>query len=76
MIIIWVFNTFVNHHKSYNTVIWRKNKNINTLIWFLLHDRSGIDVNNIVESGETFQNTERAEGRDKTLSYMTKQMDR
>ena len=46
------------------------------MVWRTLNGRSGIDVNNIVEAGETFQNTERAEGRDKTLRYMTKQMDR
>ena len=46
------------------------------MIWRTLNGRSGIDVNNIVEAGETFQNTERAEGREKTLRYMTKQMDR
>ena len=46
------------------------------MLWRTLNGRSGIDVNNIVEAGETFQNTERAEGRDKTLRYMTKQMDR
>lgn len=46
------------------------------MVWRTLNSRSGIDVNNIVESGETFQNTELAEGREKTLTYMTKQMDR
>lgn len=46
------------------------------MVWRTLNGRSGIDVNNIVESGETFQNIEMAEMRDKTLSYMTKQMDR
>ena len=46
------------------------------MIWRTLNGRSGIDVNNIVEAGETFQNTEQAEGREKTLRYMTKQMDR
>ena len=46
------------------------------LFWRTLNGRSGIDVNNIVEAGETFQNTELAENREKTLRYMTKQMDR
>jgi hypothetical protein len=46
------------------------------MIWRTLNGRSGIDVNNIVESGETFQNTELAESREKTLNYMTKQMNR
>lgn len=46
------------------------------VVWRTLNSRSGIDVNNIVEAGETFQNTELAESREKTLEYMTKQMDR
>lgn len=46
------------------------------MVWRTMNGRSGIDVNNIVEAGETFQNTELAEGRDKTLKYMTQQMDR
>lgn len=46
------------------------------MVWRTLNGRSGIDVNNIVEAGETFQNTELAENREKTLRYMTKQMDR
>ena len=46
------------------------------IVWRTLNGRSGIDVNNIVEAGETFQNTEMAESREKTLLYMTKQMDR
>ena len=50
--------------------------NLPTVIWRTLNNRSGIDVNNIVEAGETFTNTEMAENREKTLVYMTKQMDR
>jgi len=46
------------------------------MVWRTFNGRSGIDVNNIVEAGETFQNTEMAEGREKTLRFMTKQMDR
>lgn len=46
------------------------------MVWRTLNSRSGVDVNNIVEAGETFQNTEKAENREKTLLYMTKQMDR
>jgi hypothetical protein len=46
------------------------------MVWRTLNGRSGIDVNNIVEAGETFQKTEMAESREKTLKYMTKQMDR
>jgi len=46
------------------------------LVWRTLNGKSGIDVNNIVEAGETFTNTEMTESREKTLRYMTKQMDR
>jgi innexin len=46
------------------------------LFWRGLNSHSGIDVSNIVESGETFTNTEMIETRDKTLNLMTKQMDR
>ena len=46
------------------------------MVWRTLNSRSGIDVNNIVEAGETFQNTEKSEGREATLRYMTNQMDR
>lgn len=46
------------------------------VLWRTLNNRSGIDVNNIIEAGETFTNTEMSENREKTLRYMTKQMDR
>lgn len=47
------------------------------MLWRSLNSRSGIDVNNIVEAGETFQNTELlAQQQAATLTYMTKQMDR
>ena len=46
------------------------------MFWRSLNARSGVDVNNIVESGETFQNIELAEGKEKTMGYMTEQMDR
>ena len=46
------------------------------MVWRTLNKKSGIDVNNIVEAGETFQSAEKAVNRDVTLSYMTKQMDR
>ena len=46
------------------------------MIWRTLNARAGVDLNNIVESGETFTNLEKAEARDKTMSYMTSQMDR
>jgi len=46
------------------------------VVWRTLNGRSGIDVNNIVESGETFNNTEKSDERGKTLQYMTSQMHR
>jgi len=46
------------------------------MIWRTLNARAGVDLNNIVESGETFANLEKAEARDKTMEYMTNQMDR
>jgi hypothetical protein len=46
------------------------------MLWRSMNSRSGIDVNNIVEAGETFQNTELAAQQKTTLSFMTKQMDR
>jgi len=46
------------------------------LVWRGLTSHSGIDVSNIVKSGETFTNTEMVETRDKTLGFMTKQMNR
>lgn len=46
------------------------------MLWRTMNSRSGIDVNNVVEAGETFQNTELANQQQTTLQYMTKQMDR
>ena len=46
------------------------------MLWRTLNNRSGIDVNNIVEAAETFQNTDKAEARNATLRSMTRQMDR
>ena len=46
------------------------------MVWRTLNRKSGIDVNNIVEAGETFQSASKAANRDATLNYMTKQMDR
>ena len=46
------------------------------VVWRTLNGRSGIDINNIVEAGESFQDSQKADTRDKTLTYMTKQMDR
>ena len=46
------------------------------MVWRTLNRKSGIDVNNIVEAGESFQNAEKAANRDKMLEYMTIVMDR
>lgn len=47
------------------------------MLWRSLNSRSGIDVNNIVQAGETFQYTELlALQQAATLTYMTRQMDR
>ena len=46
------------------------------MAWRTLNSRAGVDLNNIVESGETFQSTEKADLKEKTLDYMTEQMDR
>ena len=46
------------------------------MLWRTMNIRSGIDVNNIVEAAETFQNTAKAESREGNLKGMTKQMDR
>ena len=46
------------------------------LVWRSMNARAGIDLNSIVEAGETFQNAEKLEGRDNMLKFMTKQVDR
>lgn len=46
------------------------------IVWRTLNCRSGVDVNSIVEAGETFTTAEMVENREKTLRYMTRQMDR
>jgi len=46
------------------------------MLWRTMNGKCGMDVNNIVEAGETLLNTEMTEHREKTLKYMTKQMDR
>ncbi|ESN98774.1 hypothetical protein HELRODRAFT_185033 [Helobdella robusta] len=46
------------------------------LLWRCLNDKSGIDVNTVVEAGEAFTNAEIAESREKTLTHMTRQLDR
>ncbi|CAD5119303.1 DgyrCDS7931 [Dimorphilus gyrociliatus] len=47
-----------------------------TLIWRSLNNKSGIDIKSIVESAESFQNTEKIANRDSTLKHMTEQMHR
>ncbi|KAI0234320.1 Innexin unc-7 [Lamellibrachia satsuma] len=46
------------------------------MVWRTLNRKSGIDVNNIVEAGESFQNAEKAANRDTMLEYMTSSMNR
>ena len=46
------------------------------LAWRSLSNRAGIDVDNVVAAAETFQSAEKAENKEVTLDYMTKQMDR
>lgn len=46
------------------------------LVWRCFNVRSGIDVNDIVETGQTFHQSEKIEEKDKKLEQMTTQMDR
>lgn len=46
------------------------------LTWRTLSNRAGIDVDNVVAAAETFQNAEKAENKEVTMDYLTKQMDR
>ena len=46
------------------------------LLWRTLNNRAGIDVDNVVAAAESFQSAEKAENKDSTLDYMSKQMDR
>ena len=46
------------------------------LAWRSLSNRAGIDVDNVVAAAETFQSAEKAENKEVTLDYMTKQMHR
>ena len=46
------------------------------MVWRTLNRKSGIDVNNIVEAGESFQNAEKAANRETMLTYMTSITDR
>ena len=45
-------------------------------IWIALSSNSGVDIHSIVEAGQSFTVTDMTEIRDKTLSYMTRMMDR
>lgn len=46
------------------------------IVWRTLNRKSGIDVDNIVEAGESFQEACKPIDREKTLEYMTIQLDR
>ena len=45
------------------------------LIWRIFADRSGININNLVEAAETIQNALYPERRDKTIKYMIRHLD-
>ena len=45
------------------------------LFWRLLNDRSGININNLVEAAETIQNALYPERREKTIKYMIRHLD-
>lgn len=46
------------------------------MIWRTLNRKAGIDVNNIVEAGETFQKAEKEDERKTVLDQMVNHMDR
>lgn len=46
------------------------------MVWRVLNNKSGVDVNNIVEAGVTLQHTAYADLREKTVRFMTMNMDR
>ena len=46
------------------------------MVWRTMNSRAGVDLNSIIESAETFQNTVKAELKDKTMDSMTERMDR
>jgi len=48
---------------------------IPSLFWRLFSDRSGINVNNLVEAAETIQNALYPERREKTIRYMIRHLD-
>ena len=45
------------------------------LVWRVFSDRSGININNLVEAAETIQNALYPERRDKTIKYMIRHLD-
>ena len=45
------------------------------LVWRLFSERSGININNLVEAAETIQNALYPERRDKTIKYMIRHLD-
>ena len=46
------------------------------LIWRLMNNKSGIDVNNVVDAALTAHNAMHAETRDKTIQYIARHYDR
>lgn len=46
-----------------------------SLVWRVFSDRSGININNLVEAAETIQNALYPERRDKTIKYMIRHLD-
>ncbi|ESO01145.1 hypothetical protein HELRODRAFT_82276 [Helobdella robusta] len=45
------------------------------LLWRVFSERSGININNLVEAAETIQNALYPERRDKTIKYMIRHLD-
>src|SRR6218665_1382299 len=45
------------------------------LLWRIFSERSGININNLVEAAETIQNALYPERRDKTIKYMIRHLD-
>ncbi|ELU10683.1 hypothetical protein CAPTEDRAFT_99758 [Capitella teleta] len=46
------------------------------MLWRFLNNKSGVDVNSVVEASMTLQHTAYADSRDKTVRFMAKHMDR
>jgi len=46
------------------------------VLWRTLNARSGIDLNNIVEASESFQNSAVAASKEKTMEYLVRQINR